>query len=348
MKRTGHLIDRICDTDNLYLAYYKAKRRKEGKTAVCKYEACLDANIKELRRMLLTGPLPVGRYSVFKIHDPKERTICSASFHERVIHHAIINVCHEYFERNLICHTYATRIGKGVYGAIDVARSSMRKYSFVVKMDVRKYFDSIDHSILKAKLRHMFKDRRLIEIYDTIIDSYSSSPGKGLPIGNLTSQYFANYYLSAFDHYILEQCNAPAYVRYMDDFLLFARSKQEAVYLEMVSREFLFKDGALLLKPAVIVKTGAGVSFLGYRLFPHKILLGKRAKKRLKTKMDKYAMALDAGIMSECDYYMHITPLLSFAQKAYTKQLRKHIIEEYESRLEHRFEPRPPGRQLEQ
>lgn len=332
MKRAGRLIERICETDNLYLAFYKAKKGKAAKASVQKFEACLDDNIQSIRSSLLSGQPRLGKYHLFKIFDPKERLICSASFPERVIHHAVINVCQECFERHLICHTYATRLGKGVYGAIDYARKAVLRYPYVVKMDVRKYFDSIDHEILRNKLNRLFKDACLLKVLGAVIDSYCTVPGKGLPIGNLTSQYFANYYLSAFDHFMLERCKVPAYVRYMDDFLVFAKTKAEAVEMERLSRDYLSTDCQLELKPSVISPVREGVSFLGYRIFPHKVLLAKRSKVRLKMKMKCYGESLAKGKWSEGEYYAHITPLLSFAQKAYTRKLRAKLISENESR----------------
>lgn len=328
MKRAGYLTERIADTDNLLLAYYKASRGKRLKEATLRFSASLDEQVARLRAAVLSGTVDVGDYTYFRIHDPKERTICAAAFGERVLHHAIMNVCHPYFERQLIETTYATRPGKGIYQAIERAGRGLRRYGHVAKFDFRKYFDSIDHAILKAKLRRLFKDARLLGIFDTIIDSYSRSAGKGVPIGNLTSQYFANYYLSGLDHYVKEVLRAGEYVRYMDDFLLFASTREELEHSVRAVRRYASEELALTLKPVVSFASGSGVPFLGYTVYPHKVLLNGRSKRRLKTKLQEYDVLRKTGEWEEKSYMEHITPLLAFAGYGYTKCLRRRLLGE--------------------
>lgn len=329
MKRVGRLIEKICDVDNLMLAYYKARRGKQEKYTVKVYGDNIVDNILRLRQQILSGDVQVGRYHYFKIYDPKERVICAASFEERVLHHAIINVCKPYFERHFIYDTYATREGKGVYKAIERAFVAMKQYSYVAKLDVRKYFDSISHDVLKKKLCCIFKDKDLLKLLFKIIDSYNVEPGRGIPIGNLTSQYFANYYLSSFDHYVKENLRVPVYVRYMDDMLLFASSKSDISYYVNSVEQFLNCENKLVLKPMVKQSTDYGISFLGYTLFEEKILLNRRSKNRLKRKIKQYEANRESGMWSDDNYMSHIIPLLAFSRKAYTKQLRKRICENY-------------------
>lgn len=322
MKRVGYLMDKIVDMDNLCLAYHKACRGKQGKSEVVAFSKKAIENLQVLRDLLISGNPSIGNYHYFTIYDPKQRIICAANFQERVLHHAIMNVCHPYFERNLIDHTYATRPQKGVYSAVEYARSALRRYSCVAKLDVRKYFDSVSHDVLKSALRRLFKDEKLLSIFDKIIDSYSVTEGKGLPIGNLTSQYFANYYLSSLDHYLKESVKVPAYVRYMDDMLLFASDKvllkKQVTSAESYLREKLF----LTLKPPVLYRSEQGVPFLGYALYPHKLLLSGRSKKRFRQKMFLYNDYLAENLWSESQYQDHVVPLLAFVQKAYSKDFR--------------------------
>lgn len=252
MKRAGYLIERIADTDNLLYAYYRAARGKRMSTQAQRFAAALDANVARLRADILSGFVQVGNYTYFHIQDPKPRLICAAEFSERVLHHAIVNVCHPYFERQLIETTYATRPGKGIYQAIDRAEKAMRRYPFVAKCDFRKYYDTIDHQILKLLLQRLFKDPKLLQIFNLIIDSYHVGPGKGLPIGNLTSQYFANYYLSGLDHYVKEELKLGEYVRYMDDFLLFAPTRQALAGAVERVWQYASTRRALVLKPATV------------------------------------------------------------------------------------------------
>lgn len=326
MKRVGNLISRVSDMDNLMLAFHKAAKGKWDKEAVLNYADNLEDNLYRLSLQISSGDVQVGNYTYFKIYDPKLRTICAASFPERVLHHALMNVCHSVFERHFIYTTYATRPGKGVYAALNRAFDGINTCEYVGKFDVRHYFDTIDHQLLKEKIARLFKDKVLLKIFFAIIDSYSVADGKGLPIGNLTSQYFANYYLSSFDHWCKEVLKVREYVRYMDDFLLFSNDKHRlGQYVEAVN-DYMKCELKLELKVAVLSDKGQGISFLGYHLSRHKILLNSRSKKRLKRKMSLYSQLLECSRWGERRYMEHITPLLSFSRYAYSRGLRKEIV----------------------
>ena len=329
MKRVGNLMPAIAEMDNLMLAFCKARRGKQCKRDVVDYSLNITENLQSLRERIINGTLRVGNYHYFEIFDPKKRTICAASFEERIVHHAVMNVCKERFERHLIFDTYATREGKGVYAAIDRARGAMLKYRYVAKLDVRKYFDSINHDVLKNKLARLFKDRALLQLFGRIIDSYEVTPNVGIPIGNLTSQYFANYYLSALDHYIKEVLRVPVYVRYMDDMLLFADDRSELRAIVSNVEAYLAENLYLSLKPAQIGGVNGGVSFLGYRLLPYRLLLNRRSKLRLVKKFYSYNSMLESGRWNENTYLQHIQPLFAFADKAQTLSLRRRLCESY-------------------
>lgn len=325
MKRVGCLMSKIVEVDNLLLAYYKARKGKMSKEPVVAYSKNLIENILSLRERLLKGKFELGKYSYFEIYDPKQRVICAADFEERIVHHAIINVCKPYFERHLIYDTYATREGKGIYAALDKAKTAMRRFDYVAKLDVRKYFDSISHIVLKAKLRRLFKDRDLLSLLDAVVDSYCKTPKRGVPIGNLTSQYFANFYLSFCDHYVKENLRAPVYVRYMDDMLVFGDSK-ESVKRYVDAIENLLKDEYRLeLKSPQITTTQLGVSFLGYRLNNKMVLLNARSKTRFKRKIINYTKLYMCEVWNDMQFRGHIVPLLAFVQKASTTSLRRYM-----------------------
>lgn len=329
MKRAGNLMPRIVEVDNLMLAFCKARRGKQGKREVVEYSHSVTENLLSLRQRLIDESMVVGNYNYFEIYDPKKRTICAASFEERVMHHAVMNVCKEHFERHLIFGTYATREGKGVYAAIDRARTAIRRYRYVAKLDVRKYFDSINHQILKTKLSRLFKDYKLLRLFDLIIDSYQTEPCTGIPIGNLTSQYFANFYLSDLDHYIKEVLRVPRYVRYMDDMLLFADSLSELKNNVSKVKEYLEQRLSLELKPPQIANVNRGVSFLGYSLLPHRILLNRRSKLRFAKKFCTYNSMLASGEWNEVVYQQHIRPLLAFVDKSYARNLKTDVCRRY-------------------
>lgn len=317
----------IYDLDNLFLAYYKARKGKSNNYSVKLFSKNLFDNILHLQEQIRTLNVNIGKYHYFKIYDPKERMICAASFEERIIHHAIINICKPVFERFSIYDSYATREHKGVYSAIDRAKVGIKKYNYVAKLDVRKYFDSISHNVLKDKLLRLFKDKHLLALLFKIIDSYSTSPLKGIPIGNLTSQYFANYYLGFLDHYVKEKLLVPMYIRYMDDMLVFADNKDDLKKYVKEIDNYLKNELKLVLKTPQIIKTQTNVSFLGYNLSKNKILLNRRSKIRFKTKFNKLSKLYSNGYLNEKLYLSHLLPLLAFVKYAYTKQLRKSILQ---------------------
>ena len=327
MKRFGNLVGQIADFDNLALAFHKAQKGKKAQKEVVAYREKLHENLRILSEQIMTGNVDVGDYRHFTIIDPKKREICAAAFGERVLHHAVMNVCDPFFERNLIFDTYATRKDKGVYAALEKAHKAMPKYAYVAKLDVRKYFDSISHNILKSLLERLFKDRVLLTILGKIIDSYQTVPSKGLPIGNLTSQYFANFYLSGLDHYAKEVLRVPVYIRYMDDILLFAEKKDDVFEFTHGIVAYANCNLGLELKPPVIIKTSQSVSFLGYRLHGHSIALNGRSRKRFLRKMRLYGNLLRNDKWDERTYFEHITPLLSFVLWAYTKQYRRRVMQ---------------------
>ncbi|MBX7243578.1 MAG: RNA-directed DNA polymerase [Bacteroidia bacterium] len=326
MKRIGYLIDTITDIDNLYWAYWKAKRGKSQKPEVVAFGASLDANLQNLREEVVSGKVNVGEYHYFTIYDPKERQICAASFKERVLHHALMNVCHPFFEKQQIYDSYACRLEKGTYKALDRAKRFSAQYAYFAKLDVRKYFETLDHSILKNLLSQIFKDKQLLLILFQIIDSYENAPNKGIPIGNLTSQYFANHFLSKADHFVKETLKIKPYVRYMDDMILWGEDiallKQKVKALQNYLETVLKCE----LKPVVMNKIEKGLPFLGYVIWKEKITLAKRSKTRFRQKLKRLDALLDAEKITQTEYQRKILPLLAFIQKASSFLFRKIVI----------------------
>jgi retron-type reverse transcriptase len=323
MKRKGNLISEITSFDNLCLAWYKAQRGKAAKPEVLGFEKNLNENLNQLKHQLLSNALVVGDYQYFTIHDPKKRTICAAAFSERVLHHALMNICHPVFEKHLIHDTYATRLNKGTHAALNRAVFFLKKYPCFAKLDVRKYFDSIDHQILMLQLNRLFKDQNLTGVFRKIISSYQTANNKGLPIGNLTSQYFANHYLSGADHYALQYLKVPAFIRYMDDMLFFDNDRMVLKHKVEQFVEYLREKLKLEVKPIIFGHHQKGLPFLGYKLYRHTTKLNKRSKKRFVTKMRKYCFNVRSGIWAESTFQAHALPLLSFLDFADTLHFRK-------------------------
>jgi hypothetical protein len=348
MKRHGQLMPQIADGENLRLAFWKAAKGKRGKADCMAFQERLEENLAALRAELLAGEVPVGNYHYFRVHDPKERLICTASFRERVLHHALMNVCEPVLERAAVFDSYACRKGKGRLRAMDRAQGYARTHRWFLKMDIRKYFDSIHHEALRQLLGRKFKDPVLLGIFDGIIDSYHSAPGRGLPIGNLTSQHFANYYLAPLDRFLKETLQRGAFVRYMDDFVVWGESGRELRAVCQRVQVFLSEELKLALKNnTAINRTALGMDFLGYRVFPGTMRLARRSKVRFARKFQRYEAALIRGEWSELVLQQRMQALLAFVMPAESGAFRRHVWQRF-GVVAKRLEPRESGRQLEQ
>lgn len=330
MKRAGDLYERIAEPENLRLAFIKAIRGKRGKADVIAYSTHLNDNLRLLREQLLAERVDVGHYHFFTVHDPKERVICAASFPERVLHHAIMNVCEPVLERYAIHDSYACRTGKGMHAAVMRAQAFTRAHTWYLKLDIRKYFDSIDQETVMSLLGRRIKDKTVLRLIQTILETYSVAPGRGLPIGNLLSQHLANFYLGHLDYWIKETQWIRGYVRYMDDFVLWSDDKATLkLHLDAI-RAFLNTELNLTLKDNVqINRCDRGMPFLGYRVFPNRLDLGPRARQRFIRKLRGYEQEWATGEWSETDLARHMEALLSYVRFADTKSLRRRIIDRY-------------------
>ena len=190
----------IAQQENLREAFLLAVRGKQLKRECIHFREHLDEQLLQLGTELADGSYRTGEYRRFRVFDPKERIICAAPFRDRVAQHAMMRVCHPLFERFQTSVSFASRPGRGTYKAIEQARHYCRCYRWWLKLDMQKYFDSISHDCLRQQLVRMVKDPLLIEYWNMLIDGYENTPGRGLPIGNLTSQYWANHYLAVSDH----------------------------------------------------------------------------------------------------------------------------------------------------
>lgn len=325
MKRAGSLIDKITSLDNLALAAYKAFRGKQYKQTVINFRKTFLENIQELRTEIIEERIELGQYHKFTIFEPKERLICAAPLKQRIIHHAIMNVCHDIFDKNLIYDSYASRPLKGTHHAVKRVQAIMPGYSYFVKLDIRKYFDSINHGLLKMKLRLLFKDKRLLRIFDEIIDSYGE--GQGLPIGNLTSQYFANYYLSSLDHHMKEIVGCKRYVRYMDDVIILAKSKSEVIDYKNDYVKYANQELSLQVKPPIIGKISNGIPFLGFKIFRNLILLAGKAKRRYRKTIRILNRLFEEKKIGELEYSHRIQSMVAYVAFADSYIFRKKVLD---------------------
>ena len=311
MKRVGNLYEAIAEWENLLHAFYLAARGKRLKSDAVQYEKNLYHNLKFLQTSLFSQNVPLGKYSFFTIYDPKERLICAAPFQDRLLHHAIMNVAEPSFEKMQIYDSYACRKNKGTEAALIRALHFSKQFGYFLKLDIRKYFDSIPHAKVKEILARLFKDKALLNLFDNIVDSYSVREGYGLPIGNLTSQYFANMYLAVFDRYIKETLKIKGYIRYMDDMLIFQNNMQKSKEVRGNAVNFLAEKLHLTCKEQSLGKTEKGVSFLGFLIKPCGIFLLQKKKKRFKRRFKEYQYKFKSGSWTEEEYSQHITSMLA-------------------------------------
>ncbi len=341
-------MERIAAPDNLRQSFLQAARGKRSSAEVRAFAADLDGKLARMGQELLAGEFPVGAYRRFKVFEPKERIIHAASFPVRVMHHAVMNLCEPVLERAAIFDSYACRKGKGRLAAVHRARIFVDHHEWFLKMDIRKYFDSIPHETLFNLLECRFKDRQLLMLFRRIVGSYESSPRRGLPIGSLTSQHLANYYLSPLDRFIKETLRQPAYVRYMDDFVVWCRDVQVLRDCMKRIQDFLHERLKLTLKEhSQLNRTRHGMDFLGCRLFPGRTALNRRSRRRYARKMTALGRQLKNGEISERRFQEQATSLTAFVMNADSEGFRRSVLRR-ERTAANGLQPGEPRRQLEQ
>ena len=289
---------RICTVKNALLAYRKAKKCKRYRPEVLAFEAERENNIQRAIRELKTLSYTPGKYKVFKVWEPKERIIMALPFFDRVIQHMIVNLIEPIFERRFIYHSYACRKGKGAHRASKQLTKWLYKLEvvdgksvYVLKADIHHYFQSIDHEILKKEIRNYIKDKDLLVILDRIISHNGIFPdGVGIPVGNLTSQLFANVYLHRLDVFVKHELRAEYYMRYMDDFLIISDDLEQLKRWQKEIEVFLRDNLNLELNPkTTIVYAKNGVDFVGYRHWNSTKKVRKAAMRRMKRLMKNFA-----------------------------------------------------------
>jgi len=300
MKRTGIDLQAIACMDNLADAAVKAARGKRFRTDVQDFFQSFETNLHNLRTDILNGKVPYGHYTSFTIHDPKERTIHAACFKDRVIHHALMNHAGPVLERAMVPTAFACRLGKGPLAAVHWVQRGIRRFPWYVKVDIRRYFDSIDHEILCQIVTRRIKGNEVLSLIRRIIGSYHTIPGKGLPIGSLTSQYFANYYLDGLDRSIMERLGACAHARYMDDVIWCCHDRAAGKATLAHVKEYLSEERLLDLKDNIqINRSCKGVTYCGFRIFPGFLKLSSRRCKRYTARRKFWEHAYLRGKINE-------------------------------------------------
>jgi retron-type reverse transcriptase len=310
MKRYGNLYSQITSFSNLLEAAKKAQKGKRFRDNVLQFNYNLERELESLKRDLEAKTYQPGKYKTFEIREPKRRLISAAPYRDRVVHHALCNVIVPIFERTFISDSYANREGFGTHKALRKFTQFARSSRYILQCDLKKYFPSIDHAILKELIRRKIKCKDTLWLLETIIDNSNEQelviehfPGddllaplqrrRGLPIGNLTSQCLANVMLNGFDHFVKEQLKVSKYVRYVDDFALFSDEREFLSRARRSIEEYLARL-RLKIHPikSQLFETKQGANFLGFRIFPDRIRVRtenlRRARRRLKQLQQDY------------------------------------------------------------
>ena len=296
MKRTKITLYDIAEYKNLSLALYKAAKGKRHRDEVQRFFKNVEANLNKLARDILIQKLPYGRYRSFSIHDPKKRLIHAACFEDRIFHHALMNKAGALFERAMVDNSYACRPNKGVHKAVKQVQKHLRSYCYYGKIDISGYFAMIDHTLLLKVLMQKFKGTEIRDQFKRILKSYQPNEGQGLPIGSLTSQYFANYYLDGLDRLLNNDNRVRKSIRYMDDIMWWCDTKEQTKAVLSTVSCFFSEHRHLQIKPSIqIQKSSQGVSYCGFRISQGAMRLSRRRKKRYQQRRLYWETAYQQG-----------------------------------------------------
>ncbi|MBT4526185.1 MAG: RNA-directed DNA polymerase (Reverse transcriptase) [Deltaproteobacteria bacterium] len=343
MKRVNHLFEKIVTFENLYLAFKKASKGSPNSLEAKAFCFHLEPELIDLKNDLISSSYQPGAFHHYTIHDPKERLISVAPFRDRVVHHALVNILEPVFEPAFIFDSYATRKNKGTHAAIKRTQQFLRLNRYYLRADIKKHFESMDHDILLNLVTRKVKDKKTLQLIRKIIKGVPWE--KGLPIGNLTSQFLANVYLNQLDHYIKEQLKVRYYVRYMDDMVFLSNDKVFLKQIKQVISQYLENKLKLTLKTKAtyINKRSNGIGFLGARIFPHFLRVKSASFKRGIKRLNQVSNQYKNRKILIVNYTSSLSSIMGHLDFFNSYQLRLKT-----GQANNWFEPRQTGRFLEQ
>jgi retron-type reverse transcriptase len=347
MKRHSNLWPLITDFDNLLQAARQAQQGKRFRPSVLAFNFALEQELFTLQQELRDRTYQPGTYRTFEIWEPKPRLISAAPYRDRVVHHALCNVIMPLLEPTLIGDTYANRIGYGTHRALKRFTGWARSHRYCLQCDIQKYFPSIDHEILKALIRRRLKCPETLWLIDIIIDASNEQPPaieyfpgddlltpverrRGLPIGNLTSQFFANLYLSPFDHFVKRQLKLKHYLRYVDDFAAFSDDRQALADARLAMEDFLV---TLRLKmhpiKSQLFETRHGANFVGFRILPDRIRVRSDNLRRARKRMQQLQRDYEVGHITLKPLVQRLRSWEAHLMHGDTHRLRRKLFDAY-------------------
>ena len=336
MRKIKGIYPEIIAKDNLYRSAYMASRGRRYRDSVADFNFSLEKEIETLHGELLDKSYRHGKYRVFTIYDPKERNIAAAPFRDRVVHHAVHDIIEPILDETFIYHSYACRKNRGSHKAVDIAQEFLRLNAFCFHGDIKKYFFSIDHGILKGIINSRIEDKDLLWLINEIIDSAKQLAAgeaqfttKGLPIGNLTSQFFANLYLNELDYFVKFDLKIKFYLRYMDDVMIFGNDKAGLIEVKAKIRGFLKERLRLDIQEAKsqIYKNKNGVKFLGFRLFKNHRRIASSNVRRFKKRLKNFGYLLENKLIDKNKICDSVRCWAAHSSYADTNGLRLNIYE---------------------
>jgi len=333
----------------LWQAYHKAARGKRGRMAAAGFEFQIADQLLALQRQLKAETYQPGAYRHFTIHEPKRRKISAAPFRDRVVHHALCTVIEPLFESRFHPHSYANRVGKGTHRATDTLQAYARQYRYALRLDIVKHFPSIDHGVLKKALFSVIPDARMRRLIDVILasgegvlaDEYemvyfpgdtllSSIRPRGLPIGNLTSQFWSNCYLSPLDWFVSRELGCHAYLRYVDDMTLFSDSKKKL--RQWRERTIRFLAGLRLTihpESAQVTPVVHGIPWLGYVVYPTHRKLKRRNALLFRGRLKKNISLYQEGSISFAELDASVQGWINHVRYGDTWGLRNSLFQQH-------------------
>ncbi|MDD2319175.1 MAG: reverse transcriptase/maturase family protein [Geobacteraceae bacterium] len=334
-KTYKNIFDRVCNFDALHAAYLRARRGKRQRREVARFEQDLEGNLIQLQNDLIWGSYRTGRYRYFEVTEPKRRLVAALPFRDRVVQHALVAAIEPIWEERFIHDSYACRPNKGSHRGADRAqeflRSVKRKHGFAYayKADIAKYFANIDHEILKRLLRKRVACKRTLALLDGIIDSQGVACG--IPIGNLTSQLFANIYLHELDEFVKYELREPHYLRYMDDFVVLHHDKKHLALIRFEVEVFLDSELRLMTNNKsqifpVSLLCGRPLDFLGYRIWPTHRKLRKNSVNRMRRRLRSMVRQYAAGRLRFDRIRCRIASWLGHAKHADSRSIRENLL----------------------
>ncbi len=342
-KTYNHLFELVYDFEALHAAYRRARAGKRDRLEVQKFEQDLEGNLIQLQNELIWNSYKTGEYRTFSVYEPKEREVAALPFRDRVVQHALVAVIEPIWERRFIADSYACRPSRGTHRGADRAQGMLRQVKrehgrvYVLKADISKYFASIDHAVLRMLLRRRIACRRTLGLLDQIIESANAlnpKSGVGLPIGNLTSQLFANIYLHELDEFVKHGLREKNYVRYMDDFIVVHHDKENLQHVRLLIEEFL--QDKLKLKTnhktqvfPVGTISGRALDFLGYRIWPTHRKLRRASIGRIRRTMKRLSRLYAEGRINLDRIGMSISSWLAHASHANARGLIEKTLAAY-------------------